>query len=329
MKPNTKCPRSLISAAIGVALAGLVAANAVAEPVKIRIGRGSAAEEQLWLLQAMPSIAPNQGKVYTIEMTRFRGTDKRFQAFEAGALDIATGSANSVIFAASQGVKLTAVASLTKETKKGFFTQYMVLADSGINSVRDLKGKVIAVNGLKSSIHLWAIIVLKKAGLDPDKDVRFAPVRFPAHGAALRAKKVDVAAFPQPFAHIHQKKGGVRTLFTSKDAVPFEEELMLLVVKPSFIKKHPKVVRAFLSDLIAATKFYLAQPRKARQALIDAKMTRIPLKLYMAMKDYYRTADGKVDIAALKKMQEMQIKVGFQKKRADIDKMVDNSWLPK
>lgn len=314
---------------LGLALAGAIGANAVADPVKIRIGRGSAAEEQLWLLQAMPKIAPNQGKLYTIEMTRFRGTDKRFQAFEAGALDAATGSANSIIFAASQGVKLTAVASLSKETKSGFATNYLVQEKSGINSIKDLKGKVIGVNGLKSSIHMWAIMVLQKAGLDPAKDVRFTPVRFPAHDAALRAGKIDVGAFPQPFAHIAKGKGGMKVLFTSKDAVPFDEELILLVFKPEFIQKHPAVVRGFLSDLVAATKYYLENPKEARQALIDAKITRIPPKVYFEMKDYAREPTARIDVEALKKMQDLQIKVGFQEKKADIDKLVDLSYLPK
>lgn len=320
--------RSRMIAPMALAAVVLTAGSAIAEPVKIRIGRGSAAEEQLWLLKAMPSIAKHQGKDYTIEMTRFRGTDKRFQAYEAGALDVATGSANSVIFAASEGVKLTIVASLSKETKKGFNTKYMVRSDSGINSVKDLKGKVIAVNGLKSSIHLWALIVLKNAGLDPAKDVRFAPVRFPAHGAALKSGKVDVGAFPQPFAHITMQKGDAKVLFTSKDAVPFDEELILLVMKPSFIAKHPKATKAFLADLSAATKYYLANPKKARQAIIDAKMTRIPPKIYFTMKDYERAPDSRVDVDALKKMQDVQLKVGFQRKKIDIGLFVNNRLLP-
>jgi ABC-type nitrate/sulfonate/bicarbonate transport system substrate-binding protein len=329
MTHKTHATRGLVASLLGLTLAGATASHAIANPVKIRIGRGAAAEEQLWLLKAMPQIAPNEGKVYTIEMTRFRGTDQRFQAFEAGALDAATGSANSVIFAAAQGLKMTVVASLCMESKKGFVTHYMVRANSNIHSVKDLKGKVIGVNGLRSSIHMWAYIAVQKAGLDPNKDVRYAPVRFPAHYAALRAGKIDVGAFPNPFYHIAMTKGGVRTLFTSKDAVPFDEELMLMVFRPAFIKAHPKVVRAFLSDLVGATKYYVAHRKKAQQAIINAKITRIPPKVYFQMKDYYRAPNGRVDIAALKKMQDLQIKVGFQKKKADIDKLVDLSYLPK
>src|SRR5262245_19577346 len=78
---------------------------AQADPIKLRIGYGTAAEEQLWLLIAKPDIGKHYGTIYTIESTRFTGSDKRAQAFEANAIDLASSSANGVIFAAAEGVK--------------------------------------------------------------------------------------------------------------------------------------------------------------------------------------------------------------------------------
>ena len=320
--------RRALGALAGLALV-VAPTLASADPLTIRVGRGSAAEEQLWLMDAMPSVAPHNGKDYKIEMTLFRGTDKRFQAYEAGALDIITSSANSVMFATSQGAKMTIIASLSRETKKGFHTLYMVKDDSPIKSPNDLKGRLIGVNGLKSSIHMWAAMVAEKAGLDATKDVRFVPVPFPAQGEALRAGKIDVGAFPEPFAYMEQQKGGLRTVFTSKDAVPFDEELIVLAANPEFLAKHGPVVKAFLSDLVAATKFYETHRKQAQKALIDAKVTRIPADVYFAMPDYERSPDGHVNIDSLKKMQDLQIKAGFQDKPVDVEKIVDMSYLPK
>lgn len=327
-KLSVVCNRRALGALAGLALA-VAPTLASADPLTIRVGRGSAAEEQLWLMDAMPSVAPHNGKDYKIEMTLFRGTDKRFQAYEAGALDIITSSANSVMFAASQGAKMTIIASLSRETKKGFHTVYMVKDDSPIKSPKDLKGKLIGVNGLKSSIHMWAAMVAEKAGLDKTSDVRFVPVPFPAQGQALRAGKIDVGAFPEPFAYMEQQKGGLRTVFTSKDAVPFDEELIVLVANPEFLAKHGPVVKAFLSDLVTATTFYETHRKEAQKALIDAKVTRIPADVYFAMPDYERSADGHVNIDSLKKMQDLQIKAGFQDKPVDVEKIVDMSYLPK
>jgi ABC-type nitrate/sulfonate/bicarbonate transport system substrate-binding protein len=317
---------ALAAAVLATALPAIAAA---ADPLNIRVGRGSAAEEQLWLMVALPSITPNQGKAYKIEMTLFRGTDKRFQAYEAGALDVITSSANSVMFAASQGSKMTMIASLSRETKKGFHTLYMVKDDSPLKSPKDLKDKLIGVNGLKSSIHMWAAMVAEKAGFDATKEVRFVPVPFPAQGEALRAGKIDVGAFPEPFAYMEQQKGGLRTLFTSKDAVPFDEELIVLVANPDFLAKNGPAVKAFLSDLVAATKYYETNRKEAQKALIDAKVTRIPADVYFAMPDYERDPTARIKVDSLKQMQDLQIKAGFQDKAVDVEKIVDLSYLPK
>src|SRR5687768_15501267 len=87
-------------AASAAAALALAAGIALTEPVKIRVGHGAAAEEQLWLMKAMPEITPQQGKAYSLEFSLFPGTDKRFQAYEAGALDAASGTGHSVLFAA-------------------------------------------------------------------------------------------------------------------------------------------------------------------------------------------------------------------------------------
>jgi len=311
------------------ALAAFASAAAAQAPVQIRVGHGAAGEEQLWLMKAKPDITPNQGKAYTLDFTGFRGTDQRFQAYEAGALDAATSSGNTVLFASSQGLKFKALASLSYEAAKGFVTQYYVRDDGSVNSIQDLKDKTVGINAFKSSIELWARIALAKGGLNPDRDVKIAPIPFPAQGEALRSKKIDVGAFPQPFAGMEAKKGGVKTLFTSKTAVPFDEVLMTVLFREEFMQKNPEAVRAFMADLVAATKWYLADTKAAKQALIDSKLVQIPAEIYLDIQDSYRDPDCRVDIEAMNKMQDMQVELGFQKDKVDVAKVVDMSWLPK
>ena len=315
-----------IWATLGI-LFGLVALSDAA-PLKIRIGRGGAGEEQLWLMAAKPEIATNQGKSYVLEMINFPATDKRFLAFEAGELDIATGGSSGVLMFASSGAKVTAVASLSKESNKGFVAEYMVNANSAIKTVKDLKGKTIGINGFNSSTQLWAIMALQRAGIDP-KDVTFVTLPFSAHGEALRAGKIDLGAFPQPFAKLEQVRGGSRTLFTSREGAPFDEELILLVARPEFLKNNAEGVKAFLSDLVASTKYYEQNPKVARQALIDAKFVRLPPSVYYEMTDYYREPGARIDTAALQETQNLQLKMGWQKTPVDINTLVDLSYLPK
>jgi len=312
----------------GAALALCVLASAAeAQALKLRIGYGTAAEEQLWLLIAKPDIGKHYGKAYTIESTRFTGSDKRAQAFEAGAIDIASSSANGVIFGAAEGIKAKIIASVTRESTRGFSTTFYVKGDSPIKSVRDVKGKTIGINGFSTSGHLWLKTALEKAGL-AESDVTIVPISFPAMAESLLSGKLDVGQFPQPFDAMLHKQAKVTKLFSAKDAIPYDEELLVLIAKEEFLAKNAAVVRAMLEDLRAATAFYLERPKEARQILIDTKMVRVPADVFLEMKDYYRDPTMRVDVSSLEQMQDGQVRAGFQKNRIDVKALVDNSFLP-
>src|SRR5215475_2656495 len=62
------------------AILGLViTAGGAQAQTTLRLGYGAAAEEPLWLLLAKPDLVKNYGKTYTLEGTRFTGSDKRAQ----------------------------------------------------------------------------------------------------------------------------------------------------------------------------------------------------------------------------------------------------------
>jgi ABC-type nitrate/sulfonate/bicarbonate transport system substrate-binding protein len=310
-------------------IATLAATIASAEPVKIRLGHGPAAEEQLWLMKAKPDIAPGLGKDYTLDYQLFRGTDQRFKAVEAGQLDVFTGSAASAVLAWSQGFDFKAIASISRESDKGFVVQYMVPADSPIRTVADLKGKTIGNNAARSSIELWARMALIKHGLNPDRDVSWAIVPFPSQGEAVRSKKLDIGAFPQPFAAAEIGKGGLRTVFTSREGMPFDEEVQLILVSKEFAARHPSVLRSFLADFVAATAFYLDQPKEARQALLDSKMVRLQPELFLGMHDHYRERSGRINMEAMKRVQDVMLRMNYQKAPVEMENYIDLSYLPK
>lgn len=307
----------------------LYSSLACADPVKIRVGHGSAAEEPLWMVKAAPDVTPHQGKSYIADYTLFRSTDKRFQAFEAGELDIMDGSAHSVMMAAAQGLEFKVVASLSHEGgANGFATQYMVKDDSPIHSFADLKGKKIGINGPRSSIDIWARLALTKHGLDPARDVKWVALPFSSQGEAVRAGTLDVGAFPQPFAAFEQERGGLRTVFTSLEGIGQQEDLMLLLVKKDFAEKHPQVLRDFLSDLVAATHYYVEHPEQSHQKLIDAKFVNVPLELSLKMRDYEHAMDARVDVESLQKMVKALREFGYIEKDPDLKSVVDMSYLP-
>lgn len=320
--------KAILASAAGLALNLAVSTISRADPPTIRLGYGGAAEEQVWLVIAKPEFAKHNGKSYKLEATRFVSSDKRAQALEAGAIDLASGSANGVIFAAAEGAVSKIIASISRESTRGFATSFYALPDSPIKTVTDLKGKVVGINGFSTSGELWLRAALEKVGLR-EQDVTITPIPFPAMQDSLVAKKIDVAELPQPFAALAEQQIHARKIFDSKFGVPFEEELIVLAGKDEFLKKNAAAVRGFLEDVRDATRYYLDHPREARQALIDAKMVRVTPDVYLNMKDYYRDPTLKPDVDSLAKMQAFQIKAGFQKNAIDVRTIVDTSYLPK
>ena len=303
---------------------------APAGPVEMRLGHGFAAEEQLWLMAARPDITPNQGKLYTLKFIAFRASDDRIRGYEAGQIDGGTIPGPTALFAAEQGLPFKLMASISKEVPGGNWhnTTFLALADSGIRSPRDLRGKRIGIVGFKTATELWARAAIDAAGLNAERDVSFLIVPFPAMGEALRARRIDVGVFPNPFLHLEETRGGVVTVFTSKTGVPFEEELLMIFLHPDFVSKNQDAVRAFLRDFVTATRWYLANPRDARQALLDKRYVQIPPAVYFDMQDYYRDPTARISTDALRKMQELHVKLGWQQKRLDVRKLVDLSLLP-
>jgi ABC-type nitrate/sulfonate/bicarbonate transport system substrate-binding protein len=319
--------RGMATASLLAFVAGHASAAYAQQPVTFRLGYGGAAEEPMWLLVAKPDLARNYGKAYRLDPIRFTSSDKRAQAFEAGAIDLSVGGANGVIFAAAEGITGKLIASISRESTRGFSTTFYAKENSAVRSVPDLKGKIVGINGFSTSGHLWLKAALAKHGL-ADTDVTITPVPFSAMQEALDAGKIDLGMFPQPFAALAEKQMKVRKIFDAKYGMPFDEELTVVVGKDAFLKSNAAAVRALLEDLKAAMQLYLDKPREARQLLIDARMVRVSADVYMTMHDYYRDPTLRVDAEALERMQEFQIKAGFQKKSANVRSLVDLGYLP-
>jgi ABC-type nitrate/sulfonate/bicarbonate transport system substrate-binding protein len=313
-------------------LSMLSAAAAAADPQLIRFGHGFAAEEQLWLMGARPDLTPHQGKTYKLQLVKFQGNPERFQAYLAGELDGGTAPGLSVIFADAQGVDLKVVASVCQEAegKQWFSTTYMVKADGPVKSIKDLKGGTMGVVGIKTATDLWARAGLLNAGLQPDKDTKIVPLGFPVMGDAVRTGKVGAGTFVEPFFSAEVAKGGLRKLFTAREAVGYDHELLDLWFGEKFIKAHPDTVRDFLADYVAVTKYYLANTAKAKADLHKAGFVRTPLEIYLRNADWKRDPNARVDVGSLDKLAKFMLdKLHWLDKPVKADKLVDQSFLPR
>jgi ABC-type nitrate/sulfonate/bicarbonate transport system substrate-binding protein len=321
-----------LSALLALTLVLVTSPGLAQEPPLIRFGHGFAAEEQLWLMTARSDLTPNQGKRYRLKFVQFQGTTERFQAFLAGEIDGGTAPGLSLIFARAQGMEVKAVASICQEAagKEWFSTTYMVREDGPIKTLKDLKGGTVAVVGIKSATDLWARAGVLNAGLVPDRDVKVVPMGFPAIGTAVRSDKVSMGTFVEPFYSAEKAKGGLRPLFTAVEALGYDHELLDLWFSDKFLKAQPDTVRAFLSDYIAATKYYLANTAQAKRDIHKAGFVRTPVEIYVKNADWKRDPAGRIDVPSLRKLTTFMLeKLGWLDKLLNVDELVDQSFLPR
>jgi ABC-type nitrate/sulfonate/bicarbonate transport system substrate-binding protein len=300
------------------------------QPVEIRLGGGFASEEPLWLMQVDPSKTPNQGKTYTLNITQFRANADRLNAYQANQIDIASIGQGATMLAASQGIPLKVIASVIKDTPgKGFNTMFMALKDSGINSPADVKGKVIGIPDFKSPTDMWARAAVRSAGLDPDKDVKYAVIPIPSMLEAVKSKKIDIGVFPQPFGATVLKSGELTEVFNSKTGVNVDEDFLSMMANPDFLAKNEQAVKDFLSDYVAVLKYYKENGPEARKLLIEKQKVKAEPDIYINMTENNRSEDGSVDKEGWNKIQDILIQEKWLDKPVDLDAIIDMSYLPK
>ena len=316
-----------IALVAGLFFATLAAAQ---EPPMIRFGRGFAAEEQMWLMSVRKDLTPNQDKKYRLNQILFQANPQRFQAYLAGELDAGTAPGLSVIFARAQGIDMKVVASICQEAAGHFSTTYMVKDDSPIKSAKDLKGGTIGVVEYKTATDLWARAGIINAGLAPDTDVKVFALPFPAMGEAVRSGKISAGTFVEPFYSQQMAQGGLRKLFTAREAVGYDHELLDIWFGEKFLKANPEAVRAFLADYVAVTKYYLANTDQAKRDLSKAGFVRTPVDIYVKNSDWKRDPNGRVDVDSLRKLSTLMLeKLKWLEKPVNVDEMADLSYLPK
>ena len=99
-------------------------------------------------------------------------------------------------------------------------------------------------------------------------------------------------------------------------------ELLDIFFGEKFLKANSDAVRAFLSDYVAVTKYYLDNTAKAKADLHKAGFVRTPLDLYLRNADWKRDQKGRVDVASLERLAVfMQQKLQWLEKPVNVREM--------
>jgi ABC-type nitrate/sulfonate/bicarbonate transport system substrate-binding protein len=131
--------------------------------------------------------------------------------------------------------------------------RYSFGVSNDISTVQQLKGKKIGVSALGRKSDLIARVVLRRAGLDPLKDVEMVAIGFSPERAAAISRDLIQGAPLVPQVALQAERLGLRVL--DVNGVPVISTL--LMTTRSLIKNHGEAVRRFMKGYLTGIHYFL------------------------------------------------------------------------
>jgi sulfonate transport system substrate-binding protein len=315
--------------AAGCALGGPALAD---EPVKLRISYAVAPAQLTPILFAHPGLARHLGKSYTIEAQRVAGSSIGLQALAANELDLVAMTFN-VLGTAIQNAGMDDLRIVIDEIRDGVpgyeTNHYMVLKDGPVKTIEDMKGKIVAINGIGGGQDIFMRVMLKRHGLTYPGDFTIVEAQFPNMKALLLEKKADLVVEVKPFTEDPTLQGPAHDLFTQRDAVGMTD-FLYLTARTGFIAAHRAALVDFFEDDIRATRWYMDPANHQEAVQIAANFTKFPperLQWAFTKNDFYRDPNLHPDLPAIQKNLDTLRDFGFIKEHIDVKAHADLSMV--
>jgi sulfonate transport system substrate-binding protein len=314
------------------ALALSIGAAQAADPVKLRMGWVVAGADAPLHIFGKKGIATHEGVSYVLDPIHFAGTPPMVTALAAGEIDLVP-FAYSTFALSVQNARmddLRIIADVFQDGIEGHYTnEFMVLKDSPIKTVEDLKGKVLAVNAAGSALDMALRSMLGKHKMQDKKDVTIIEAGFPNMRALLSEHKADLISAVRPFSADPQLRSISRTLFTQRDAIG-PSQMIILTARQAFLQKNRAAITDFLEDNLRLVKWYSDPANHDEVIKLVSTYTKTSPELWASWLftkegDFYRDPRGLPNLDALQNNIKLQKELGFLKSEIDVKKYADLS----
>jgi sulfonate transport system substrate-binding protein len=317
-------------ALLGGAMLSVWAGAAPADPVKFRIGWIAMPASRAGYLMEKPELLHHLNQSYTVEAMHFSSTPAQLTALASGELDIAQ-LGYSTLGAAVENAHMEDVRLIADELEDGkpgwSTTHFTVLKDSPIKTIDDLKGKVVATNGIGTGLDIALRYVLLQHHLQAKTDYTDVEVNFPNMKSALAEHKVDLISAVLPFMYDPELVKIGRTLF-EQGAETGPSELLMWAARAPYIQAHRAALVDVMEDVLRMQRWYFDPANHAEAQQIAAKITKQPIESLcwvFTKGDFYRSPNGTPDLKTVADDLKMEKALGFLKSDIDVAKYADLS----
>jgi ABC-type nitrate/sulfonate/bicarbonate transport system substrate-binding protein len=188
------------------------------------------------------------------------------QALIAGTFDVAFSQGSEAMLAKLHGADMRIAAVVANRFN------HVYIAAPAITSLKQLKGKKVAVSRFGSGSHFQSNLALKEGGLDPDKDVTILQIgNSGARMAAILSGTVDGTIMAADFVPRAKKEGFniLADLAETKIEYPF----LSLNMMGNYIERNPKMVKALIKSISESIRALQTDPIGAKAAIKTALKT--------------------------------------------------------
>jgi len=162
-------------------------------------------------------------------------------------------------------------------------------ADSGLNGLADLEGKIVAVGDLAGPDESFFSIRLAKLGIDPNAEVDWRAYPGNLLSVAVEKKEVDAFLAADPLAYLWLKDPTYKEIASNLDGEYRDRVRCILGVRGSLVGDEPQVARAIAQALLDSAMFIAQKPNQAAKSFQPYAPKNASLADLEAMVRYHTT----------------------------------------
>lgn len=324
---------SSVTATLGVTgLAGCTGNNGDVNTLRVNF---VVPVENLTSLMDIPEIQDtfdNLGEEYELEVEQVESVPSGMNELAADRLDMllaTTVDFGSAIYqeAVPEGISAIAMDFYDAHPDHYGFTVYSH-SDSDITEPEDLEGGKVGVNAIETGIQAVSYKRFADVGLDPDTDIEYQEMPFPAFTSAIEDGTLDAGTYPGLFAPEPRGKG-FNEVFSSHDTWGDPYPFAFIIASNNSLEEKEDAFRAWGEDYVALIDYVYNN----RDEIIPMASDHFDLpeslvdNYFLTENDFYRK-DAEVDSEALNSHLHELVDLGFLEEELDYSSHITNEYLP-
>ncbi|WP_282173481.1 aliphatic sulfonate ABC transporter substrate-binding protein [Cytobacillus firmus] len=258
-----------------------------------------------------------------VKWAEFQSGPSYFEAIASNRIDFGRVGNIPVLAGQSGGIDFKEIA-VASTGERG--DALLVPEDSPITSVKDLKGKKVAVAKGSSAFGLLYRL-LEKENIKP-AELEIIQLQPDEAQPAFETKKVDAWAIWEPYQSIQVVKNGAKVIANGETSGTFSPGFQ--IVRTQFAKEHPELVELYLEVTEKATRWQLENKEEAIEIYADLKNT--DKEVIARVLENSVPANTPISPVIVETQQEsaaLLLELGGLNKGIDVSEVVDNSYIEK